>query len=64
MSSLMHCFAGIAGSIREKTNIDIARPPLNGYLSEMRFLSSGELLVAKGLPEYGHFKSFPKPFIL
>ena len=27
MSSLMHCFAAIAGSIREKTKMDITRPP-------------------------------------
>ena len=37
MSSLMHCFAVIAGSIREKTKMDITRLPLNGYLSEIRF---------------------------
>ena len=33
MSNLMHCFAAIAGSIREKTKMDITRPPFNGYLS-------------------------------
>ena len=27
MSSLMHCFAAIAGSIREKTKMDITRSP-------------------------------------
>ena len=30
MSSLMHCLMAIAGSIRQKTKMDIARPPLNG----------------------------------
>ena len=37
MLSLMHCFAAIAGIIREKTKMDITRPPLNGYLSEICF---------------------------
>ena len=37
MLSLIHCFAAIAGSIREKTETDITRPTLNGYLSEIRF---------------------------
>ena len=37
MSSLMHCFAAIAGSIREKTKMDKTRPPINGYLCEIRF---------------------------
>ena len=42
MSSLMHCFAAIAGSMykgnKEKTKTDITRPPpLNGYLGEIRF---------------------------
>ena len=27
MSSVMHCFAAIAGIIREKTNMDITKPP-------------------------------------
>ena len=37
MSSLMHCFAAIAGSIREKIKRYYKAPPLNGYLSEIRF---------------------------
>ena len=38
MSSLMHCFAAIAGSIREKQQwILQGPPPLNGYLREIRF---------------------------
>ena len=37
MLSLIHCFAAIAGSVREKTETDITRPTLNGYLSEIRF---------------------------
>jgi len=39
VSILMHCFAATAGSIREKTKMNITRPPLNGYLSVIRFLS-------------------------
>ena len=31
----MYCFAAIEGSIGEKTEMDIKRPPLNGYLSEI-----------------------------
>ena len=34
MSSLVHCFAAIAGSIGEKIKMDITRPPLKGYLRE------------------------------
>ena len=30
----MHCFAAIVGSIGEN-KMDITRPPLNGYLSEI-----------------------------
>ena len=38
MSSLIECFAALAGSLREKTKMDITRPPpLNEYLSEIRF---------------------------
>ena len=37
MSSLIQCFAATGGSIREKTKMDITRPPLNDYLSEIRF---------------------------
>ena len=38
MSSLMHCFAAIAGSIGGKTKRDMTSPPpLHGYLSEIRF---------------------------
>ena len=42
MSSLMHCFAAIAGSIREKTKMDITSPPpplmdiLVKYVFELR----------------------------
>ena len=37
MSSLIQCFAAIAGSIGEKTKMDITRPSLHGYISEIRF---------------------------
>ena len=37
VSSLIQCFAVIAGSIRKKTKIDITRPPFNRYLSKIRF---------------------------
>ena len=51
----MHCFAAIEESIREKTKMDITRPPLNGYLSKIRFLSSGEhTLTADGKKFYQH----------
>ena len=44
----MQCFAAIAGSIREKTKMDITRP-LNGYLSEIHtFLSSREHVLTTG----------------
>ena len=36
MSSLIYCFAAIAGSIGGNTRMDITRPPLNGYLNEIR----------------------------
>ena len=37
MSSLMHCFAAIAGSIREKCKNGYYKTHLNGYLSEIGF---------------------------
>ena len=33
MSSLMHCFSAISGSIREKTKMDI-----NGYHSDVKYV--------------------------
>ena len=36
MSSLIYCFAAIAGSIGGNTRMDITSPPLNGYLNEIR----------------------------
>jgi len=44
MSSLMKCFSAIAGSIREKTKMDITRPPLMDILMKYVFV----LLVEKG----------------
>ena len=59
MSSLMHCFAATAGSIREKTKMNITRPPLNGYLSVIRFLSQENMSYnywwKKVSPAYIHF---------
>ena len=48
MSSLIQCFAAIAGSIREKTKMDITRPPLNGYLSEIRFKAQENIVLTTG----------------
>ena len=39
MSSLMYCFAAIAGSIREKNKKGYYKASLNGYLGEIRFLA-------------------------
>ena len=60
MSSLMHGFAVIAGSIREKTIKDITRPsPLNGhvmkYVFELR-RTFPNYWCKNVLPEYCHFK--------
>ena len=53
MSSWMHCFAAIAGSIGEKTKLDISRPPLTDSKWNT-FLCSGEHVLTtcekKGLP--------------
>ena len=37
MSSLMHCFPAIAGSIREKIKMDMTRPPLKDILVKYVF---------------------------
>ena len=50
MSSLMHWFAAIAGSIREKTKMDITRPPINGYL--FLFFSWGEHVLTTGWKKF------------
>ena len=50
MSSLIQSFAAITGSIRQKTKIVITMPPLNAYLSEIRFWAQenmSQLLVEK-----------------
>ena len=44
MSSFIQCFAAVAGSLREKTKMDITRPPLNG----ITFLSSGKHVLTTG----------------
>jgi len=56
MSSLVHCFSAISGSIREKTKMDI-----NGYHSDVKYVF--ELWSAcpgywwrKVNPAYCHFK--------
>ena len=55
LSSLMHCFAAIVGSIGEN-KMDITRPPLNGYLSEIRFCAQENMSWwKKVLPAYCHF---------
>ena len=59
MSSLMHWFSAIAGSIREKTKMDITRPPINGYLFfvfQLRRTCTNYWL-KKVLPAYCHFKA-------
>ena len=60
ISSLMQCFAAIAGSIREKTKMDITRPPppltdiLEKYVFEFR-RTSPNYWWKKVLPAYCHF---------
>ena len=59
MSSLIQCFAAIAGSIREKTKMAITRPPLNGngYVSGVRFWAQEHTYwLKKVLPAYCYFK--------
>ena len=45
MSSLMHCFSAISGSIREKTKMDI-----NGYHSDVKYVFE----LRRTYPNYWH----------
>ena len=59
MLSLMPCFAAIAGSIGEKTKMDITRPPLTDILVKYAFVlrrTCPNYWWEKVLPAYCHFK--------